>query len=670
MLIKKIEMFNFRQFEGKKSIEFSTDENKNVTVIIGENGTGKTTLEQAFLWALYGITEFKVKELINRDIRDAMMPGDEKVVKVDLYLNNEGHDYVISRRQRFHRDYKGIKESNIEFSVGEKNDIGEWDYKSENQSNIFIKKMLPVELSKFFFFDGERIKLMSEEIEKGKSREFADAVRGLVGLTAIMNAISHFKPSTTNNTVIGRYTNLIDSSGDKKLADYTRKIAEYDRQIEVLESRIEEIEPNIEKYFERALIIKQEILNMTPAIKLKQEYDQLTIEVEALKEKKKSITNTLLRVFSKQSIDFFSKPLIKSTMEELKESNKLDKGIPMLHSDTVKFLLERKICICGTCIETGSKEAKSLYDLIDLLPPKNIGQMIGQFSDGAKVRIRSSENYYSVFDSTFKNIREVSNRIDEKTHKMTEIFNNLSDTSKAQEMREQQKEYENQALRFKVETKEKRDRLVSITKDRKYIEAERDRLLLLDEKNKENRELLEYAKYIYNELVTSYSKKEDLVRRQLQDSINDVFKTIYDDGIFLEVDSRYNIKVVVTDTTANGDELERNTAQNYAIIFAFISGIIRMAKERSKDERIEGLGEDGSFEQAEGYPLVMDAPLSAFDKKRIHKICDTIPKIAQQVIIFIKDTDGEVAEEHMGDRIGKKWLLTAVSKTQTNIDRR
>ena len=61
---------------------------------------------------------------------------------------------------------------------------------------------------------------------------------------------------------------------------------------------------------------------------------------------------------------------------------------------------------------------------------------------------------------------------------------------------------------------------------------------------------------------------------------------------------------------------------------------------------------------------------SAFDKTRIHNICDTIPKIAQQVIIFIKDTDGEVAEEHMGEKIGSKWLLTTLTKTQTNIDRR
>ena len=153
--------------------------------------------------------------------------------------------------------------------------------------------------------------------------------------------------------------------------------------------------------------------------------------------------------------------------------------------------------------------------------------------------------------------------------------------------------------------------------------------------------------------------------------MGDIFNTIYDNGIELSVDERYNIKVKVTDVLATGDELERNTAQNYAIIFAFISGIIKMAKEKSN----ETYGDENqlseiNYEDASGYPLVMDAPLSAFDKKRIHNICETIPNIAQQVIIFIKDTDGDVAEEHMGDKIGLKWLLKAITQTQTEIERR
>ena len=43
MLLQSIELQNFRQFINEK-IDFSTDPERNVTLIIGENGTGKTTL--------------------------------------------------------------------------------------------------------------------------------------------------------------------------------------------------------------------------------------------------------------------------------------------------------------------------------------------------------------------------------------------------------------------------------------------------------------------------------------------------------------------------------------------------------------------------------------------------------------------------------------------------
>ncbi len=72
----------------------------------------------------------------------------------------------------------------------------------------------------------------------------------------------------------------------------------------------------------------------------------------------------------------------------------------------------------------------------------------------------------------------------------------------------------------------------------------------------------------------------------------------------------------------------------------------------------------------ESYPLVMDAPLSSFDKTRIARICQALPEIAEQVIIFIKDTDGETAEKYLDSRIGSKWKLIPQNKTNTTIERR
>ena len=92
-----------------------------------------------------------------------------------------------------------------------------------------------------------------------------------------------------------------------------------------------------------------------------------------------------------------------------------------------------------------------------------------------------------------------------------------------------------------------------------------------------------------------------------------------------------------------------SSGQTLAIILAFILGILDLAKDmtREKDSLLKG----------DTYPLVMDAPLSDFDKTRIGTICNLLPAVAEQVIIIIKDTDGDLAEEHMRERIGRRYTI-------------
>ncbi len=56
----------------------------------------------------------------------------------------------------------------------------------------------------------------------------------------------------------------------------------------------------------------------------------------------------------------------------------------------------------------------------------------------------------------------------------------------------------------------------------------------------------------------------------------------------------------------------------------------------------------------------MDAPLSAFDKTRIRAVCEELPCVAGQVVIFIKDTDGDLAEEHVGRKVGKRYTFDKI----------
>ena len=75
----------------------------------------------------------------------------------------------------------------------------------------------------------------------------------------------------------------------------------------------------------------------------------------------------------------------------------------------------------------------------------------------------------------------------------------------------------------------------------------------------------------------------------------------------------------------------------------------------------------GAFHNVLDLDLNRNSNKEPFDKDRIKRICEELPKIAKQIIIFIKDTDGDIAEEHMNNIIGKKWLIKADSQTSSKI---
>ena len=107
MLLKSIKLVNFRQFINE-SIDFAEGKDgKNVTIILGENGTGKTTFAQAFFWCLYGDTEFSDKIMLNRKVANDMRPGQEEKVIVTLRLRHGEVEYTIVREQAYHKDFNG-----------------------------------------------------------------------------------------------------------------------------------------------------------------------------------------------------------------------------------------------------------------------------------------------------------------------------------------------------------------------------------------------------------------------------------------------------------------------------------------------------------------------------------------------------------------------------------
>lgn len=661
MLLESIKLENFRQFRNE-SIDFAQGQNgKNVTIIIGENGTGKTTFAQAFFWCMYGETEFSDKNMLNKIVASNLNPSQKAIVRVELRLKHGNVSYTLIREQTYKKDYSGkVKGDNTVFNIAIKSADGNTSYVPKSRCESEVKNILPKELSRYFFFDGERIEKMSKDISTGKkATDFAEAVKGLLGLNAMYSAIKHFNPRI-RNTVINSYESSYDSHSNAKIQEYTMIIDECNAKIAEIDARLEELETQIETARARKIERTEELKQYAEGEELQRQKDRLLKKIARTKDTRSSVVKAICKDFNSGMSSFFSNTLVKQALELLAEKDFVGKDIPYMHTKTIEYLLRQKVCICGTHLDEGSVPYTKVKELIEYLPPQSISTTIGDFKKEAKRRANMSNNLYMlVRDNT-----AVISRQDDDITDLNDELHDIEGKLAGGDVRERVR-----AISSEIRICDDTIRRSSDERDRKNRErggyeqkatradSERRNLTLLDDKNKKIEIYKAYAERIYAELQAVYSQSEADIRSRLESTINEIFKQIYEGGLSLTIDDKYRISVYVNDY--EGD-VETSTAQSISVIFAFITGIIKMARENRN-----ATNENAKLLSSEPYPLVMDAPLSSFDKRRIKTVCEALPNTAEQVIIFIKDTDGNLAEEYMGEKIGCRHSFEKKNEFET-----
>lgn len=674
MLIKSIKIHNFRNFQDV-SIEFSTHEFKNVTVIMGDNGSGKTTLAQAFQWVLYNETHFKKKGLLNAKVADNLFEGQIVPMSVTLDIEYNHTDYIIKRKEEYKRVRNGLVVDKAEFLVAEVVD-GNTTYLPEHKKNYLIRRILPKDLSRFFFFDGETMDDMAEELDAGSSEEFKKAVEGIVGLKATQNAIQHLDASNININpkpinVVSEYEKKIskNSKSIKALNNINVKMGEKLSRKDELERRNNQLKNQYTDTQKQIDELNDIVIRESPEFEKKKKYEKVTNDISRLESTKiNQIKDSLIKPFQKDCYGFFATPIF-NEVGKIKELNEgIHKTIPKLTRPTLKYIIEQGECICGTKFEVGDQIFTHITDLMNYVPPKTLGQLLEDYDKQRNVLKASSEGFWNTFVTAVKTIRDTSAQIEGMTSEQNELFNSLSNNEsgetakkKLNELKPELEKIHNNQVRVEAE-------LVNIDKDIANLISDKNKYINIDESSSHDLLLLAYAKRLVQMLKEDYAKKEKQTRYNLQVKINEIFADLYDGNIKINVDEKYKIYVNAVDDLFHGSDIEKNTAQKYAIIFAFISAVIDLAKHKANDVTTDE--KDIVDLDSEGYPLVMDAPLSAFDKTRILNICDALPRIADQVIIFIKDTDGEIAEQYLGDKVGKRYLINKDNNLNSTIEAR
>ena len=162
MKINKVKLHNFSSYEGNNEFDFEiTDAGKNIVLIGGKNGAGKTSLFTAIKVALYGPLAYgyvgvnshyisKIKDLINSKAFQQEVVESEVQLTLQLKIERDIRNYVITRKW----DYTNQKLTE-EYTVAR-------DGKLLNDQELsyfenYLRSIIPPDLFEFFLFDGEEV---------------------------------------------------------------------------------------------------------------------------------------------------------------------------------------------------------------------------------------------------------------------------------------------------------------------------------------------------------------------------------------------------------------------------------------------------------------------------------------------------------------------------------
>lgn len=638
MLIKKLKLKNFRQYIGEQEIAFSTDSEKNVTVLIGVNTSGKTTLIRAFEWILYNKNEFDDKNLLNKNVAEKMQVGETQAVAGTLVIEHKDASgtpitYEITRKQIYTCTGASVRASVSSANIVYLQPDGQTRTELGTDFDTNIEAILPRALSSYFFFGGERVGSISnrEDIES--------SVKGLMGLDVLSNAMYHLK------TVINKLKVSMDFLGNQKAQDAQMKLngvitrkQECEEELTTVSEQVEYYQAEKEKY--AALIRANE---ETAAAQKRREV--LNTIIQSLEERVEKDKKDLTSVFSRNSFAFFSLPLLKKAEEMLRNLEDDTECVPEMTATSIDYILKRGICICGTCISEGSAAEKYLLTERAKQPPEAIGSLVRRYREQAMDYISSSDNYYSSIENKISDLRsdqrELGLRIDEKSA----LDESLKNTKNVNEL---ERQYQNAEQRIK-EFERKRDSLIeligSCKKDISNYEKTLETFGKANQKNAKISLNIEYAQAIFDWLSDAYKNRESIVRGKLEEKVNLNFGMMYHGSRTVSIDEKYRVKYIDV-TTEESDGLKAVKS------FAFVSGLVDLAK--------EALSSDSSKEANIGpqhYPLVMDAPFSNVDEIHIRNISTILSKSAEQVIIAVMQKDWEPASEVMDPLVGKSYHI-------------
>lgn len=633
MKLTSLVLQNIGIFKGNNKMDFVSREEKNIILIGGMNGRGKTTILESILFALYGkyICTFLEGEWDFRSyLKRLSSDTDEKSCYVELTFQieqeNSQQEYKIKRE--WEKDRLKVKEYVWKNGKEDKVLAQNWD--------MFIEEILPHAIAPFFFFDGEKI---SELASADNDEQMIESVKNLLGLNVLEQSMMDIK--------------MVIKKCQKKL-----KMDDNFMQLEELSKKVEEE--------------KKEILNVEADYKKKEEeYKENKIKLEKLDQ------NFLVQgggMLGKREQMYESQNFLQSTLMETKEN------LRELSSGDLPLYLVKPLLMKVKKVVEKEHKLKNQEVILETLP-----KLYEQYSDKTNEEfdieaflnfVRGDKEQVDYIYNMTQNGLQKINFILENEKKKKEQVNEYLD--KIESMKKKLESIEDQlAVHIDEEVvqetykkiKEITGKLAINEEERKKLQKElSERQAVIERNKREERKLLDkIAKEIDNiedtnriiayagkalKVIEAYKKKLQAVKTEkLSETISKCFETIASkEGLIdkVTIDSE-TLKFQYWDNRQK--EVNKNSlsaGEKQLLVISILWGLAICSEKE--------------------LPVIIDTPLGRLDS--IHRealLKNYFPKASKQMIILSTDQEITVEDYKMlQENIGKEYTLVYSDESRSS----
>lgn len=521
MRINKVTLYNFSSYEDINEFDFEIkDKKKNIVLIGGKNGAGKTSLFTAIKVALYGPLAYgyvgvnshyisKIKDLINSKAFQQKVVESGVQITLQLKIEREIRTYVITRKWKY-VNQKLTEKYSVE-KDGKKLEEKELSY-FEN----YLQSIIPPDLFEFFLFDGEEVGNIFS------TSAYNTYVRNAVFTLCGMDVFEIIRKYTRN------YVTKANSEEDDNTYEIYENIKNEIELVETEKTQLEQAVHEIEKKIENVGVQLEDLftafknaggISRKEKKKLEDEFNQ--------SEKVKTETLANIKMFVEGLMPFyilkdFTEPISKQL--DFEEKGEIFYYVQnKLKRKDIENLLKEDI--------TQDKLDKLMEHLLDTFRPKGFHDDMEMMFDLSKEGIgRVNGVISSVDDFDAVTMIETVKRRKKASDRTAEI-NRILKNSMSEEDANIFAQKENELLKSKEDLTrqlyEVKHTLEDIDRDLQAKEQIRDKAFQKLKENAQNKHVYELSSGISSMMEQFLENKTVKIRKQLEKVVVQKLKTIY-----------------------------------------------------------------------------------------------------------------------------------------------